>query len=131
MNPADFIDMIACVREPEDSAPMDHNSDPESFSLGSLTFARQECGRVEGQTHTVRRYYSGMPFCLWLTHSWVLGEHTWCFGIEGYRYRTPREAILAEREETQKALRPLREGAKRTEATLLKMDDVVAEMGPA
>ena len=131
MNHADFIDMIACVRAPEDYVPVDPNSDPESFTLGSLTFERQERDQMEGWMHTVRRYYSGKPFCLWLTHFYVLGEHTWCFGNEGYRYRTPREAILAEREETQKALRQLQDGVKRTEATLLSLDDVVAKMGPA
>ena len=129
MNPDDLIHSVACFdRRQEDLGPVDPNSDPESFSIGSLTFVRDGEKRQSGlpAAQTYQDYYSGKPFGIWLTHRWDYGENSW--GIRGNWSRSPAEAILKERIDTKHHRDMLCSTLRTYEELLVKLEAVVAAM---
>lgn len=129
MNPDDLIHSVACFdRRQEDLGPVDPNSDPKSFSIGSLTFVRDGEKRQSGlpAAQLYQDYYSGKPFCIRLTHRWDYGEHSW--GIHENWARSPAEAILKERNDIRHHRNMLRSGLRTCEASLVELEAVVAAM---
>ena len=129
MNPDDLIHSIARFdRRQADLGPVDPNSDPESFSIGSLTFVRDGVKRQSGlpAAQLYQDYYSGKPFCIRLTHRWDYGEHSW--GIRENWARSPAEAILKEHNDTKHHRDMLLSGLRTCEASLVELEAVVAAM---
>lgn len=69
---------------------------PLSFTVGGLTFLKDNRGYEEGRHLYMQRYYSGSPCYLNMTHRIENGESSWSVDKKSWS-ETPTQAILEEK----------------------------------